>query len=69
MNDDPTPSQRDMMRKFYQAHNGQKDAVVAAYAEAERLGRVARKSNDYSIDAESYATALWRDGIKKGWLA
>lgn len=69
MNDDPTPSQRDMMRKFYQTHGGQKVAVVAAYAEAERLGQVARKSNDYSIDAESYAMALWRDGIKKGWLA
>ena len=58
-----------MMRKLYQEHGGNEEAVVAAYARAEQAGQVARKSNDYSLNAEAYAKYLWRDGVNKGWLS
>lgn len=69
MTDDPKPSQRDVMRALFKAFGDDETAVCSAYAKAERDGKVARDSNDYSIPAEAYAKALWRDGISKNWLA
>jgi len=46
-----------------------KERVVREYAAAERRGEVKRNSNDHNISAEDYARALWRDGIRKGWIA
>ncbi|KQP00293.1 hypothetical protein [Methylobacterium sp. Leaf91] len=69
MSDEPTPTQRDMMRSLFKAHGGDKDAVIAAYAKAEREGRVLRLKNTIKYNADQYATEMWRDGIKKGWLA
>jgi hypothetical protein len=57
-----------MMRKLYQVHGGREAAVVTAYAEAEEAGAVARVRNENSVESETYAKALWRDGINKGWL-
>lgn len=68
MSDEPKPSQRDMMRALFKVFGDDESAVCSAYAKAERNGSVVRDSNDYSIPAESYAKALWRDGISKGWL-
>lgn len=61
-------SQRDVMRRLYVKHNGNEDAVVRAYAEAEQRGEVQRESNAYGIDAIAYARALFADGARKGWL-
>lgn len=58
-----------MMRSLYKAHGGDKDAVISAYARAEREGRVLRLKNTIKYDAGRYAAEMWRDGIKKGWLA
>ncbi len=69
MSDEPKPSQRDKMRALFKAYGDDEAAVCSAYAKAEKDGKVARESNDYSIPAEAYARALWRDGISKGWLA
>ncbi len=68
MSEEPTLKQRDMMRTLYRAHGGDETAVCEAYAKAERLGQVPRASNEYSIPADRYAKALWRDGVSKGWL-
>ena len=69
MSDESTPTQRDVMRDIYKANGGDKDASVKAYAQAERDGRAPRKNNTLEWDADKYAAELWRDGIKKGWLA
>lgn len=69
MSDDRFPTQRDVMRAIYKAHGGDKDATINAYAQAERDGKAPRKNNTLEWDADQYAAELWRDGIKKGWLA
>jgi hypothetical protein len=45
-----------------------REAVCAAYAEAEEDGEVFRRSNRLNKSPQDYALALWRDGEKKGWL-
>ena len=62
------PSQRDLMRDLYRKHRGNEDAIIAAYAAAERRGEVQRASNSYDLDAEEYAYRLLADGKKKGWI-
>jgi hypothetical protein len=61
-------SQRDLMRHFYQRFRGNRNRVVVAYAEAERRGTVIRQSNTRNISAEEYASRLYADGMRKGWL-
>jgi hypothetical protein len=56
------------MRELYRSHHGNKEAVILAYAAAERRGEVGRKSNVWALDAEEYARRLLADGLKKGWL-
>jgi hypothetical protein len=62
-------TQRNFMRSLYRAHRGDRDAVVAAYAEAEEQGRVRRRSNSHAWNSFAYAKALFNDGIRKGWLS
>jgi hypothetical protein len=62
-------TQRDMMRELIRRLGQDEEAIVREYAKAERAGRVDRKSDLHSLSAEDYARALWRDGLKKGWLA
>ena len=63
------------MRELYALHAGDEAKVCAAYAEAERAGRVGRSSNEYGISPEDYAKRLYRNGHyvrpgkTKGWLA
>ena len=73
-------TQRDMMRQLFRDHwkvrkraqqldtSGIEDAVVNAYAAAERAGGVRRKSNMHGVKAEQYARALFRRGIAEGWI-
>ena len=56
------------MRRLIQRYGHDRDRVVKAYAEAERRGEVQRKSNKHGISPEGYATALFADGVKKGWF-
>lgn len=63
------PSHRDVMRRLFAEHGGDREAVVRAYAEAERRGEVQRTSNLRGMSAVDYARRLWADGTKKGWLA
>jgi hypothetical protein len=44
------------------------ERVVREYADAEARGEVDRKSNSRGYTAEQYARALWRDGVRKGWI-
>ena len=61
-------SQRGVMLRLYRQHRGNAELAVEAYAAAERRGQVHRRSNTHDVTAEAYARALYRDGIKKGWL-
>lgn len=65
---EPPLTQRDVMRAIYNASGGDRDASVKAYAQAERNGRAVRKKNASKLDADKYASALWKDGITKGWF-
>ena len=59
--------QREVMCEVYSRWRNDPQRVVREYAKAEREGRVSRKSNTTGMSAEAYATALLRDGEKKGW--
>lgn len=60
--------QREYMRRLVSSLGPDRDAVVREYANAERDGTVSRKKNAAGHDPEAYAQALWRDGVRKGWL-
>ena len=62
------PTQRDVMRRIYYEYDGEKTAVVQAYAQAERNGEVLRKRNEHGLTPEEYAEWLFRDGERKGWI-
>ncbi|GLS36569.1 hypothetical protein GCM10010869_21580 [Mesorhizobium tianshanense] len=61
-------TQRDYMRKLAVELGGDKSKVCAAYVQAEIDGIVLRKRNADDTRPEDYATALWADGVRKGWL-
>ncbi len=56
-----------MFRKLFKEHDGQQEAVIAAYSAAEREGLVKRKSKVSGPTPEEYARHLWWDASKKGW--
>jgi hypothetical protein len=62
------PTQRDVLRRLVERFGMNEGRVVKEYAAAEMRGEVRRDSNKYSIAAEDYARALWRDGVRKGWI-
>jgi hypothetical protein len=61
-------TQRDCMRSLYQNHKGSEASIIRSYADAERRGLVDRNSNEYDLTPESYAQALYKDGMRKGWI-
>lgn len=61
-------NQRDLMRELHRRYRGDRDLVVRHYARAEREGIVTRRSNSRGITPDEYASRLFADGIKKGWL-
>jgi hypothetical protein len=61
--------QRDKMRELYGQCKGDKGKACAVYVDAEKAGEVKRKSNKRAMSAGDYASRLWDDGIRKGWLS
>jgi hypothetical protein len=57
------------MRALFAQCNGDRERTINAYAEAERRREVRRDKNTHGLTAEQYASALFADGIRKGWLA
>jgi hypothetical protein len=62
-------TQRELMQRLYQSLGPEKEKVCAAFAAAEKNGEIARRRNAGSNSAEQYASDLWSDGKRKGWLA
>lgn len=60
--------QRDFMKELYRRFGNDKAKVCAAYADAERKGEVSRKRGTNKNSPEQYASDLWSDGTRKGWL-
>ena len=60
--------QRGKMRELFARYKGDVEATVSAYAKAEEKGEVERKSNSHKWGSLTYAKALMRDGMRKGWL-
>ena len=60
--------QRKKMCELYSLYRGDKQRCVKAYAEAERRGKVLRRSNKHDIRPEDYDSRLFDDGVRKGWL-
>ena len=44
------------------------EAVVNAYAAADRAGEVPRMSDVNAIQSEVYARGLFRGGLREGWI-
>lgn len=61
-------SQRNVMRRLFVECDSDEERVIAAYAHAERSGEVVRSSRSSQLSAEAYARALFKDGLRKGWL-
>jgi hypothetical protein len=60
--------QREMFLLLISRYGKDQERVCAAYAKAERDGKVARKSNKNNISPDKYADNLWRDyKVKNGW--
>jgi hypothetical protein len=68
MSDKREFGQREYMRKLVSSLGRNRNAVVAAYAKAERDGIVHRAKNSMDQDPDAYALALWLDGDRKGWF-
>ena len=60
-------NQRDWMREVAQELGFDREACVQRYAELDEQGVAPRKRR--TMPSEDYATALWQDGVKKGWLS
>jgi hypothetical protein len=61
-------SQRDCVRRLVAQLGRLEELVVREYAAAERRGDVLRRSDLHDLDAESYARAIWADGVRKRWF-
>jgi DNA-binding transcriptional MocR family regulator len=56
------------MRRLLQRYGRNREQVIQAYANAERRGEVRRKNNTHGLSPETYAAALFADGLRKGWF-
>ena len=61
-------SQRDYMRLLYKQYGSSESMIIDSYTEAEQKGLVLRRSNERRLDSSQYAKALYKDGIRKGWI-
>jgi hypothetical protein len=61
-------NQRDKMRELFRRYEKNLDLIVEKYAEAERRGDVARKSNSHGLTSNNYAVRLLADGLRKKWI-
>lgn len=62
-------TQREYMAKLVERYGMDKERVVREYAGTEEMGYIERKSNTHGWTAKQYAQALWRDGIRRGWIS
>lgn len=60
--------QRKGMRDLVRKYGLNKAEVCSAFAEGLKAGQIKWKNNTSNLSPETYADAVWRDGIKKGWL-
>ena len=60
--------QRDAMKAVFFKYNGNKNKTIKAYAWLDKNSYAPRKNNMHDFDSIYYATVLYNDGIKKGWL-
>jgi hypothetical protein len=60
--------QQDMMKILARRYGNDEARIIREYANAERNGRVQRRSNINALTPEQYASRLLRDGQNKGWL-
>jgi len=60
--------QREYMRTLYRKYGNNISRIIQEYATAEIQGKVARFSNRGNLSGEQYAKALYKDGVRKGWL-
>jgi len=56
------------MKSLFARNRGDEIATARAYAKAEEVGEIVRKSNSHNRGSITYAKALIRDGKRKGWL-
>jgi len=56
------------MLKLIGRYGANKERVICEYASAEEKDEVERKSNSHNWTARQYARALWRDGVRRGWV-
>lgn len=61
-------TQRDKTRELARQHPRDSTTIIREYAQAERDGLVARHNNSRDMTPEDYASRLFADGIKKGWI-
>jgi hypothetical protein len=66
--DEIMPSQRDVLRELVASFGMNEEKVIQEHAAAEKRSEAKRASNKHDLEPEAYARALWRDGIRKGWL-
>lgn len=60
--------QREYMRTLYRKYGNNISRIIQEYATAEIEGKVVRFSNRGKLSAEQYAKALYKDGVRRGWL-
>jgi len=56
------------MRELVRRFGADPERVVREYAAAEDRGEVRRGSNLRGTPSDSYARALYADGLRKGWF-
>ena len=63
-------TQREVMKRLWREHSGDRDAVVIAWVAAIGAGEVTRASNERGMDETEYAKRLINNGFRKGkeWL-
>lgn len=61
-------NQREMMRRLVSQLGADEDTVCRFYASAEEQGEIARQSTRYPSGSLKHAHALYREGLRKGWL-
>ena len=60
--------QRELMKHLYRTHRGDRTKIIAAFTEAEERGEILRKSGRDKTSPRQYASDLFSDGMRKGWL-
>jgi hypothetical protein len=53
---------------LYGQHAGDEEKIISAYASAEMRGEVVRQNNAHGLSPIQYARALYKDGLRKGWI-